>query len=174
MKLSSTTAIALALTVGLAGGALAQTTASPSPATNPTGAGQVPAGGQAAPAPMQQGANAQLPPNAAAPAATTQSVAGADPQVQQAQERLSAAGLYNGPQDGRMDPDTRMAIARFQDQHGLRRTENLDQATLAQLMGGQTTGFGSSAPSSATPAPGSPGYAGAGGSTAGSALVPPR
>src|SRR4029077_12386263 len=35
-------------------------------------------------------------------------------QVRTAQEQLQAAGLYRGPVDGLMDPDTRAAIARFQ------------------------------------------------------------
>jgi hypothetical protein len=71
-------------------------------------------------------------------------------QVRQAQEQLKTAGLYNGPTDGMMDPDTRAGLARFQQQNGLRRTETLDQQTLTRLNTGlntgQTTGFGSSAP----------------------------
>jgi len=67
-------------------------------------------------------------------------------QVKGAQEQLRSAGLYNGPTDGMMDPDTRAALARFQQQNGLRQTQSLDQQTLARLNSGQTTGFGSSAP----------------------------
>jgi len=71
-------------------------------------------------------------------------------QVRQAQQQLKTAGLYNGPTDGMMDPDTRAGLARFQQQNGLRRTETLDQQTLTRLNTGlntgQTTGFGSSAP----------------------------
>src|SRR6266567_979274 len=67
-------------------------------------------------------------------------------QVKAAQEQLRTAGLYNGPADGMMDPDTRAALARFQQQNGLRQTQTLDQQTLARLNTGQTTGFGSSAP----------------------------
>ncbi len=67
-------------------------------------------------------------------------------QVKAAQEQLRSAGLYNGPADGMMDPDTRAALARFQQQNGLRSTQTLDQQTLARLNAGQTTGFGSSAP----------------------------
>jgi len=70
-------------------------------------------------------------------------------QVKQAQLQLQAAGLYNGPTDGMMDPDTRAGLARFQQQNGLRATQTLDQQTLARLNANQaTTGFGSSAPSS--------------------------
>jgi putative peptidoglycan binding protein len=68
-------------------------------------------------------------------------------QVKGAQEQLKSAGLYNGPTDGMMDPDTRAALARFQQQNGLRQTQSLDQKTLARMNSGQTTGFGSSAPS---------------------------
>jgi putative peptidoglycan binding protein len=85
-------------------------------------------------------------------------------QVRQAQEQLKSAGLYNGPTDGMMDPDTRAALARFQQQNGLRRTETLDQQTLARMNTGsntgQTTGFGSSAPTGNQAPP-----AGAGGNT---------
>jgi hypothetical protein len=68
-------------------------------------------------------------------------------QVKSAQQQLQAAGLYNGPTDGMMDPDTRAALARFQQQNGLRTTQTLDQQTLARLnMNQTTTGVGSSAP----------------------------
>jgi putative peptidoglycan binding protein len=68
-------------------------------------------------------------------------------QVKGAQEQLKSAGLYNGPTDGMMDPDTRAALARYQQQNGLRATQTLDQRTLARLNSGQTSGVGSSAPS---------------------------
>jgi Putative peptidoglycan binding domain len=80
-------------------------------------------------------------------------------QVKGAQEQLRSAGLYNGPTDGMMDPDTRAALARFQQQNGLRSTQTLDQQTLARLNSGQTTGFGSSAPSG-NPGPSAPPSAG--------------
>jgi peptidoglycan hydrolase-like protein with peptidoglycan-binding domain len=69
-------------------------------------------------------------------------------QIKGAQEQLKSAGLYNGPTDGMMDPDTRAALARFQQQNGMRRTQTLDPQTLARLNSGQTSGVGSSAPSS--------------------------
>ncbi len=71
-------------------------------------------------------------------------------QIKAAQQQLQTAGLYNGPTDGMMDPDTRAALARFQQQNGLHRTERLDRQTLARLNGSQTTGVGSSTPSGAT------------------------
>jgi len=81
-------------------------------------------------------------------------------QVQEAQERLYAAGLYKGPADGIMEPDTRAALTRFQEQNGLQRTGTIDRPTMARLMGGPPTNTGSSQPSS-EPAP-----AGAGRNTA--------
>jgi hypothetical protein len=76
-------------------------------------------------------------------------------QVKGAQQQLQAAGLYSGPTDGLMDPDTRAALARFQQQNGLRRTETLDPQTLARLNANQTSGVGSSTPGpSTTVAPG--------------------
>ena len=70
-------------------------------------------------------------------------------QIRSAQEQLQAAGLYNGPVDGRMDPDTRAAIARFQQQNGMRRTATLDRTTLDRLMASRTAGSGSGAPAAA-------------------------
>jgi hypothetical protein len=84
-------------------------------------------------------------------------------QVKQAQQKLQAAGLYNGPTDGMMDPDTRAALARFQQQNGLRSTQSLDQQTLARLNAKQTTtGSGASAPTGNQAPPAS-----AGGNTTG-------
>jgi Putative peptidoglycan binding domain len=71
-------------------------------------------------------------------------------QVKAAQQQLQAVGLYNGPTDGMMDPDTRAALARYQQQSGLRRTETLDQQTLTRLNASQTSGVGSSAPGPST------------------------
>jgi hypothetical protein len=71
-------------------------------------------------------------------------------QIKGAQQQLQAAGLYSGPTDGMMDPDTRAALARFQQQNGLRRTETLDQKTLTRLNASQTSGVGSSAPGPTT------------------------
>ena len=81
-------------------------------------------------------------------------------QVREAQERLHAAGLYNGPADGIMEPDTRAALGRFQERNGLQRSETIDRPTMARLMGEPATNTGSGRPTS-EPAP-----AGAGGDTA--------
>ena len=76
-------------------------------------------------------------------ALTVQSAAGQaqnSEQVRTAQQQLQAAGLYHGPADGQMDPDTRAAIANFQQQNGLRRTATLDQQTLNRMMTSQAAG----------------------------------
>jgi peptidoglycan hydrolase-like protein with peptidoglycan-binding domain len=52
-----------------------------------------------------------------------------------------------------MDPDTRAALARFQQQNGLRPTQTLDPPTLAHLTTNQTAGYGSSAPATSTMTP---------------------
>lgn len=74
-------------------------------------------------------------------------------ELREAQQQLAAAGLYHGPIDGVMDPDTRAAIANFQQQRGLPRTEQLDQQTMAQLRSAQTAGSGSSTPGASPIAP---------------------
>ena len=98
----------------------------------------------------QQGYNyPQATPNAQRQPPSGQAQNSPNYQVRDAQTALHAAGLYNGPIDGMMDPDTRAAIARFQQQSGLRRTETLDAQTQARLMSNQATGSGSSAPGAA-------------------------
>jgi hypothetical protein len=49
------------------------------------------------------------------------------------QERLQAAGLSPGPLDGRLGPQTRMALRRYQQRKGLRVTGNPDPQTLKAL-----------------------------------------
>jgi len=122
-----------------------------SSATEPggTGAANGQAGvGAAQPAPSATGGPAAnvggANTNPQTPTSMAQTRTGGDPSVMQAQQRLQAAGLYSGPIDGVMDPDTRAAIARFQEQNGLRRTERLDSATVARLNQSATSGYGSS------------------------------
>ena len=106
------------------------------------------------------------------------------PSIRQLQLRLKSAGLFRGRVTGRMDRQTRIALARFQKANRLPQTASLNRATSARLMGtrvahatarmpkAQTTGVGSSTPSTAsTPmAPSStnpaPAAAGGTGSTA--------
>ena len=104
-----------------------------------------------------QTTNARINPRAQSFAAEAQRYTN---QVQEAQERLYAAGLYKGPADGIMELDTRAALTRFQEQNGLQRTGTIDRPTMARLMGEPPTNTGSSQPSS-EPAP-----AGAGRNTA--------
>jgi peptidoglycan hydrolase-like protein with peptidoglycan-binding domain len=68
-----------------------------------------------------------------------------------AQEKLQQENLYHGKIDGLLGPETRQALRDYQRQHGLRVTENLDQATKNSLLG--TTGQGSSTPPT-SPSPG--------------------
>jgi Putative peptidoglycan binding domain len=183
MKYSPTVTLALALAAGIAGAAAAQTEATPGAASNspqtaaPT-MSAVPNNGepQAVTQPratygQSQPNAAQAQPNVAQPQPNYTQTAPSSPagagmptrsasmqnsapdQVRSAQEQLQAAGLYNGPVDGRMDPDTRAAIARFQQQNGMRRTETLDRTTLDRLMANRTTGSGSGAPATSPVAP---------------------
>ncbi|MGH7094004.1 MAG: peptidoglycan-binding domain-containing protein [Stellaceae bacterium] len=72
--------------------------------------------------------------------------------IRQAQEQLRAKGLYHGPIDGQMGPETKAALAQFQQQNGLPHSSSLDQATLAKLnnasggAGNATENSGSSTP----------------------------
>jgi peptidoglycan hydrolase-like protein with peptidoglycan-binding domain len=66
-------------------------------------------------------------------------------QVKLAQQKLQAAGLYHGPVDGLIDPDTRAAIARFQRQIGAPQTQDLDQQTYSRLISIPTPTAGSNA-----------------------------
>ena len=60
---------------------------------------------------------------------------GAASQTKEVQQRLKADGLYNGRIDGIVGPETRRAVAEFQQQNGLRRTARLDRNTLDRLLG---------------------------------------
>jgi peptidoglycan hydrolase-like protein with peptidoglycan-binding domain len=162
MKFNPTLPLALALSVGAAGAVMAQTAPSQTPTTYPSsGYSQpsTPSGQPQANAAQTPSATGQAPAATAqrqsAPTTGTPSMAsgmapGGNETVRYAQYQLHAAGLYNGPQDGIMDPNTRSAIARYQEQHGLGRSESLDESTLASMEGSQTTGSGSATPPAAT------------------------
>jgi peptidoglycan hydrolase-like protein with peptidoglycan-binding domain len=66
--------------------------------------------------------------------------------IKQVQQQLRSEGLYNGRIDGRVGPEMRRAVAKFQRQNGLRQTARLDRNTLQRLMSGQNVGVGSSQP----------------------------
>jgi peptidoglycan hydrolase-like protein with peptidoglycan-binding domain len=57
--------------------------------------------------------------------------------VMQAQQKLADEGLYHGPIDGLMGPQTKGALAAYQQQNGLKQTARLDQATTDRLGLGQ-------------------------------------
>jgi peptidoglycan hydrolase-like protein with peptidoglycan-binding domain len=63
-------------------------------------------------------------------AATTQA------NISQAQTALKEKGLYKGPVDGQLGPETRHAISLFQRQNGLKQTAQLDARTMRELSGG--------------------------------------
>jgi peptidoglycan hydrolase-like protein with peptidoglycan-binding domain len=190
MKFSPTVPLVLVLAAGIAGTATAQTPATSGAASNspPTLAAPTMQPGPTAQPGINYGlaqptqTDPNLPTGTGVPGTATmgqgQSPSGqanlqnssAD-QVRTAQEQLQAAGLYAGPVDGLIDPDTRAAIARFQQQNGMQRSGMLDQATLDRLMANRTSGSGSGAPgASLAPPNAAPGTTaaplGAGGTTA--------
>src|SRR3954469_23501049 len=64
-------------------------------------------------------------------------------QIERVQQHLKSAGLYRGAVDGEMGPETKQAVAQFQQQHGLGPTGVVDQQTLSALSTSQS-GAGSS------------------------------
>lgn len=54
-------------------------------------------------------------------------------QIKQAQEKLSASGVYSGPSDGRYNDDFRAALKTFQESSQLEVTGKLDEATVLKL-----------------------------------------
>ncbi len=153
MKFSPTPTLALVLAAGLTAAVAAPTTS----ATTMDHPQAAPAALANATQPAPSCGAARINPSEQSLAAEAQRYTD---QVKEAQERLHAAGLYNGPADGIMEQDTRAALTRFQEQNGLQRTGRIDRPTMARLMAGPSTNTGSSQPSSGT-AP-----AGAGGDAA--------
>jgi peptidoglycan hydrolase-like protein with peptidoglycan-binding domain len=190
MKHSLTAVLAIVSVAGLAGIAQAQTT------TTPPAAAPAPGVETMAPSTQDQSSTAPASPSAAqpttaatapkaAPQANMQQSSANDfwsrnlsqDEVRQAQQQLAAQGLYRGPVDGLAGPEMQRALARFQQQNGLRRTATLDPDTMNRLMAsntpapragantpptGPTTapGVGASTPTGGTTSP-----IGAGGST---------
>jgi len=169
MKLSPTVTLALAIAAGMAGAAVAQNSATPgtastSPQTTPPtqatalmSAGSTTSQGQPSYTQPQENATqtqpSQTQPSYGQAQIPNNAPNNANEQVRTAQQQLRAAGFYNGPVDGVMDPDTRAAIARFQQQNGLQQTQSLDQQTLARLMTSQPAGSEPRAPAVAGAAP---------------------
>jgi len=57
--------------------------------------------------------------------------------VREAQQKLADEGLYHGPVDGLMGPQTKGALAAYQQKNGLQPTARLDRATIDRLALGQ-------------------------------------
>jgi peptidoglycan hydrolase-like protein with peptidoglycan-binding domain len=89
-------------------------------------------------------------------------------QVIQAQQALKQKGLYNGPVDGKVGPETRSAISQFQKQNGLQQTAQLDEQTLDNLQG-SGTGNSSRMPGSSAGSKSNPN-----GNASGSGFTPPQ
>jgi peptidoglycan hydrolase-like protein with peptidoglycan-binding domain len=201
MKRTLTAIIALATAAGLASMAQAQTSSTIAPAgaapsvqttspsaTAPTTTTAVPANPGMAPA------NPSMTPGAASQA--SMQPAGGDSfwsrnisqdEVRQAQQQLQAQGLYRGPVDGKAGPEMQRALARFQQQNGLRRTATLDEQTMNRLggtgpamgssaapMGGSTPARSGTAPMATSTAPGASTTPplGAGGTSTGTTPAP--
>ena len=151
MKHSLTAVLAVVSAAGLAGIAQAQTT------TTPPAAAPAPGVETMAPSTQDQSSTALASPSAAqpttaatapkaAPQANMQQSSANDfwsrnlsqDEVRQAQQQLAAQGLYRGPVDGLAGPEMQRALARFQQQNGLRRTATLDPDTMNRLMASNT------------------------------------
>ena len=156
-KLVLATASVLALGIAGMGVGSAQTTSS-SPSTQaPSPSAQTPYASPNAQSPstssqmpssstMSQGSQAQ-----SAPVNLSES------QIKQVQQQLKGAGLYRGSVDGEMGPETKQAISKFQQQHGLNQTGVVDQHTLSALStnqggAGSSMGTSGSQPSGASSA----------------------
>ncbi len=57
-------------------------------------------------------------------------------QIRTMQTKLKAAGLYAGPVDGIMGPQTRTALATYQQREGLPQTADADAPTMERLNAG--------------------------------------
>jgi len=72
-------------------------------------------------------------PIAAMPRSSQTSADLANDDIRQAQQELTAQGLYDGLIDGALNQKTQAAVSRYQRQNGLSITGNLDQATMRSL-----------------------------------------
>ena len=127
------------------------------------GAGGALAAGSTAPGSTAPGSTSSMPAapmNSASPQA---SAAPSKDQIELAQRQLRSQGLYPGPVDGVIGPQTEQALGEYQQKHGLTETARLDSDTMRSLIGGD--GQGSSMPPSrplTAPAPAAPGASGLG------------
>jgi peptidoglycan hydrolase-like protein with peptidoglycan-binding domain len=132
----------MALVLGTALGGIAFAQGNGSPGTE-SGQMQQPSGqaGQMAPATPRTGATAVNPgtpnsPNAPSYQAGAAQVSPAT--VKEVQQQLKSDGLYKGPVDGRLGPETRAAVRQFQQKNGLKTTAMLDHETLQRLLNNQS------------------------------------
>ena len=65
-------------------------------------------------------------------------------EIEEAQQKLKAEGLYHGRIDGLAGRETKQALTAYQKQNGLRQTATLDEETRNSLMGQRTSGSGAS------------------------------
>jgi len=86
------------------------------------------------------------------PSGTSNSKSAGSADVREAQHELQSAGFYKGKIDGIDGHETRQALMSFQKKNGLPQTGKLDQATMAQLQNGSTSGSGSSTSGASAPA----------------------
>ena len=133
MKRTLTAVIALAAATGFAGLVQAQTTtnttATPS-ATAPSTEATAPSATTAPTNPGAAPANPSMTPNAVPQASMQQPASGnsfwsrniSEDEVRQTQQQLQAQGLYKGPVDGKVGSEMQRALARYQQQNGLRQT----------------------------------------------------
>lgn len=54
-------------------------------------------------------------------------------QIKQAQTLLKGRGLYSGEATGKLDPDTRAALKKYQEAEGIKVTGTLNRATLEKM-----------------------------------------
>jgi peptidoglycan hydrolase-like protein with peptidoglycan-binding domain len=177
MKQTASALIALALGVGLAAAAQAQGTNTPSAAPAPNSTLQ-----STAPAPNAQAQQStQMQPPQVKKHRLAKATMSQRSEIRQVQLRLKSAGLLRGKVTGKMDPQTRIALLRFEQRNGLPRTTNLARVNRmlgtqqtriahARMPKSQTTGVGSSMPNTKntsnaplTPPTTNPAPAGAGG-----------
>jgi peptidoglycan hydrolase-like protein with peptidoglycan-binding domain len=69
--------------------------------------------------------------------------------IRETQLELRHSGLYNGPLDGVIGPQTRQALVLFQKDNGLEQTATLDALTMVAMFGNIGTSQGSTSPNAA-------------------------
>jgi hypothetical protein len=117
-----------------AGGAFAQGVGSTPPDTPRTLAPSSPSTS----APSGARTMSATPSTSSSVSSTTNAAPASPDQVVEAQQALKQQGLYKGPVDGKIGPETRTAISRFQKQNGLQQSAQLDERTMDDLQGNRS------------------------------------